>query len=273
MEIRNCFYKVLKLLIGKHWMVGLSYINLAVYKNKMVQLTTQERIWICIQMARLQNAAAVQRLWRQQWPGIVPPHPTTIRGNFRKYQAHCTGLNMSNGRSGRSKTARTAVNIRRVRRSLDRNGNTSSRRNGLSIPKSSFSRIIRKDLNFHPYVLIRRQKLRASDPAQRLAFCERFLNMNAQDIQFLDNLIISDEVAFSMNNVSVNSKRYHQPPLGNPRANFLKSSNSCPPGEFFVSNPRGPGFPGTLNSNKFYTFFTLFKTKIFAQGLPGGGGW
>ena len=66
MEVRNCFYKVLKLLLGKHWMVGLSYIDLAVHKNKMVRLTTQERISICIQMARLQNVAAVQRLRRQQ---------------------------------------------------------------------------------------------------------------------------------------------------------------------------------------------------------------
>ena len=121
MEVRNCFYKVLKLLIAKHWMVGLSYINLAVHKNKMVQLTTQERTWICIQIARLQNAAAVQHLWGQQWPGIVPPHPTTIRRNFRKYQAHGTNLNMNKSRSGRRKTARTTVNIRRVCRSLNRN--------------------------------------------------------------------------------------------------------------------------------------------------------
>ena len=151
MEVRNCFYNVLKLLVAKRWMVGLSYINLVVHKNKMVQLTTQKRIWICIQIARLQNAAIVQHIWRQQWPGIVPPDPTTIRRNFRKYQAHGTSLNMNKGRSGRRKTARRAVNIRRVRRSLNRNGSTSSRRNGLSIPKSSFSRIIRKDLNFHPY--------------------------------------------------------------------------------------------------------------------------
>ena len=204
-EVRNCFYKVLNLLIGQQWMVGLSYIDLAVHKNRMVQFTTQERIWICIQMKRLQNAAAVQRLWRRQWPGIVPPHPTTIRRNFRKYQAHGTSLNMNKGRSGRRKTARTTVNIRRVRRSLNRNCNTSSRRNGLGIPKSPFSRIIRKALNFHPYVLIRRQKLRATDPAQRLAFCQRFFNMNAQDPQLLDNVITSDETVFSMNN-EVNTK-------------------------------------------------------------------
>ena len=88
---------------------------------------------------------------------------------------------------------------------LNRNGNTSSRRNGLGIPKSSFSRIIRKDLNFHPYVLIRRQKLHATDPAQRLTFCQRFLKMNAHDPQFVDNLITSDEAVFSMKN-EVNTK-------------------------------------------------------------------
>ena len=103
----------------------------------MVQLTTQKRIWICIQMARLQNAAAVQ-----QWPGIVPSRPTIIRRNFRKNRSHGTSLNVNIGRSERTKTARTAVNIRRIPRSLNRNVNTSSRQNGLAIPKSSFSRII-----------------------------------------------------------------------------------------------------------------------------------
>ena len=99
MKVRNCFYNVMKLLIAKRWMAGLSYINLVVHKNKMVQLTTQERIWIRIQMARLQNAAAVQRLWRQQWPGIVPPDPRIIRRNFREYQAHGSSLNMNKARS------------------------------------------------------------------------------------------------------------------------------------------------------------------------------
>ena len=43
-------------------------------------------------------------------------------------------------------------------------------------------------------------------------------------------------------------------PSGNPQANFQKASNPDPLGKFFVSNPRGAGFPGTFNFNKFYTF-------------------
>ena len=44
------------------------------------------------------------------------------------------------------------------------------------------------------------------------------------------------------------------PPPGSPWANFQKSSNPGPLGGFFVSNPRMPGFPWTLNLNKYYTF-------------------
>ena len=115
--------------------------------------------------------------------------PINHKKKFPKISSSWYQLEYEQRSQWEEKTARTAVNIRRVRRSLNQNGNTCSRRNGLGIPKSSFSRMIRKDLNFHPYVLIRRQKLRSTDPAQRLAFCQRFLNMNAQDPQFLDNLI------------------------------------------------------------------------------------
>jgi len=48
-------------------------------------------------------------------------------------------------------------------------------------------------INFHPYVLVKRQKLKP----QRLAFCDWFTRMNNQN--YLQNLIISDEAIFSMN--------------------------------------------------------------------------
>ena len=35
----------------------------------MVQLNKDEHVWVCFEMARLQNAYTVQRLWPDCWPG------------------------------------------------------------------------------------------------------------------------------------------------------------------------------------------------------------
>ena len=39
----------------------------------MVQLNKDERVWVCFEMARVQNAHAVQRLWPNSWPGRRAP--------------------------------------------------------------------------------------------------------------------------------------------------------------------------------------------------------
>jgi len=59
-----------------------------------------------------------------------------------------------------ARTARTPENINEIRESLVRDGKRSSRRNGLVLTKSLFLRIIHNDIKFHPYVLIRRKKLK-----------------------------------------------------------------------------------------------------------------
>ena len=33
----------------------------------MVQMNKDERVWVCFEMARVQNAHAVQRLWPNRW--------------------------------------------------------------------------------------------------------------------------------------------------------------------------------------------------------------
>ena len=43
-------------------------------------------------------------------------------------------------------------------------------------------------------------------------------------------------------------------PPGQPLDKFSKTAKSQPPGQISWSNPRAPGFSGTLNFNKFYTF-------------------
>ena len=66
----------------------------------------------------------------------------------------------------------------------------------MNISRSSFSRIVKQDLRFHPYVLIERQELLPNDPEKRLEFCNWFINQSHNDTAFLSNLVTSDEAVF-----------------------------------------------------------------------------
>lgn len=175
---------------------------------KMPRLTLEQRIWICKEMSLLNNASDVLRRCPASWPDITPPTHPTIKRTYNKFCQHGTCLDRIKGISGRRRTARSLENVQRVQESLTENGKNSSRRNGLNMTKSTFNRIT-KELHFHPYVLIKRQKLREDDPDSRLAFCNRFLQTVANDPNFLDTLIVLDEAIFSLNS-EVNTKNVIQ---------------------------------------------------------------
>jgi hypothetical protein len=135
------------------------------------------------------------------------PSKVTIKATFEKFRVReGTCHNLNKGRSGRLRTLRTQENIDVVRQSLLEDVIRSARRNGLGLSRSSFNRIVKMDIKFHPYVLIRRHQLREGDPQQRLAFCNRFVNTVGQNPDFLDQLIVSDEAIFSLNSDEINSR-------------------------------------------------------------------
>ena len=225
----------------------------------MVQLTQDQRIWVCIEMARLGNAKAVQRSWLNRWPGINAPTARTIRQNFKKYSDHGTSLNRNRGNSGRPRTARSVENVARVRRSLQRNGNLSARRNGLGISRASFSRIIRSDLRFYTYVLVKHQELKLQDPVQRLQFCHWFTNKCQEDPTFLSNLISSDEAIFSMNPETnrTNVTQYAKYGEGHPHNHYIEHAQGAPQLLVWVGvtgsgDVLGPHFvEGNLNTREY----------------------
>ena len=123
----------------------------------------------------------------------------TITKTYQKFLQEATCHDLNKGRSGRRRTARTPENIELVRESLTQHGNRSSRRNGLSLSRSSFHRIGNLHNRFLPYVMITRQELRDGDPVQRMAFCNQLVNTVEQNPQFLGKFIVSDEAVFSLN--------------------------------------------------------------------------
>ena len=61
----------------------------------MVQINKDERVWVCFDMARVQNAHAVQRLWPNRWTGKRVPTIHAILKNHIKYRQHGTSLTKS----------------------------------------------------------------------------------------------------------------------------------------------------------------------------------
>ena len=59
----------------------------------MVQLNKDEHVWVCFEMARVQNAHAVQKLWPNCWAGRRVPTIDAILNNYRKHMQHGTSLN------------------------------------------------------------------------------------------------------------------------------------------------------------------------------------
>ena len=61
--------------------------------NCMVQLNKDERVWVCFEIAKVQNAHTVQRLWPNRSPVKRVPTIHAILKNYRKYRQHGTSLN------------------------------------------------------------------------------------------------------------------------------------------------------------------------------------
>ena len=165
----------------------------------MPRLSEDQRIWMCLHHARIQNAAEAKRRWPHRWENAPSPTKQTITKAYQKFLQEATCHDLNKGRSGRRRTARTPENIELVRESLTLHGNRSSRRNGLGLSRSSFHRISKLDIRFHPCVMITRQELRDGDPVQRTAFCNQLVNTVEQNSQFLDQFIVSDGAVLSLN--------------------------------------------------------------------------
>lgn len=227
--------------------------------NKMPRLNKDQRVWICLEFGRTNNAHEVSRRWHRRWPNDQAPTIRTILKTFSKFVNEGTCLNVNKGRSGRLRTARTPEIIEQVRNSLNADGLRSSRRNGLQLTRSSFLRIVHLDIKFHPYVLIRRQKLKQDDPAQRLLFCNRLIQTLAAEPNFLDNLITSDEAIFSLNS-EVNTRNvvcYAERGDGHPEDHYVEFSQGADKIMVWVGLTRqgvvlGPHFiEGRMNTQEY----------------------
>ena len=178
-------------------------------ENMVRQFTGQQRSFMVSKYHRTGSFVQVQRLFRRQFPQAPRlPSKSTIQRNVMKFAQHATVRNRCAEASGRSRTARSAANIVMVQRALHQDPEISSRRNPLpQLSQSTFSRIIRKDIHWHPYRIQKRHGLRPGDTARRTAFCQWLLQ---RPQRMLRETLIVDEANFYMNGsvTTSNVRRY-----------------------------------------------------------------
>ena len=133
----------------------------------------------------------------------------------RKFNEHGSILNRNKGNSGRKITQITENNIAIVQRAITENPAISVRHNETNLSKSTFHRILKKDIRLHPYKMQIKHELQPCDYARRRTFCNWFIS---KDQRFTERLVVTDEAAFSMNGrVNTQNTRFwsNNPPEGN----------------------------------------------------------
>ena len=137
---------------------------------------TPDQKLFCV-MAKTKGATTpqIKEQFTEKWPTMNPPTRKSIF-NFEKQLNDEKNLaDQRKGKSGRRFTVRTQENIQSVKHLLegekdrkpDQPG-SSCRRNMLNISKSSFKRILLKDLGWWPYKILRRQKMSPANAEMRL---------------------------------------------------------------------------------------------------------
>ena len=168
----------------------------------------------------MQNAFRIRFLDRN------PPVRNTILQNVRKYQNTGTSLNRNKSNSQRRRTARNEANIATVRELLEETPRgVSARRNAVAVSKSSFNRITKLDIRWHPYRMHVRHELLPNDLLRRLRYSKWF-NECCRNQNFLQSIIIRDEAGFALNG-EVNSHNVREyAPKGNPPSFNFERTNS-----------------------------------------------
>ncbi|KAF2355920.1 Protein of unknown function DUF4817 [Trinorchestia longiramus] len=178
-----------------------------------MQLTTEQRVFVVATYVRTGSIKQVQHLFAECFPDRRLPCKSVIQNNVRKYQTKVTCLNLNKGCSGRRKTVRTEENSEMVRTIIQENETVSCRKNNSQLSKSSFNRIVKRHLKWHPYKINLRHQLTDNDYVRRENFVRWFLR---KPDRFIDNIIVGDEAAFFMNGEVNNHNVRKYAPQNNP---------------------------------------------------------
>ena len=171
-----------------------------------------------VEYLQSKRTQVTQGRFNRRFPNSRVPHRATILKNVNKYKAYGTSRNRNKEASGHPRTARSQANVQLVTQALQQDPNASARRNNVpNLSKSSFNRITKRDIKWHPYKMNIRHKLEPQDNARRIQYCQWLLQ---QRHNFMNNIVIGDEAVFQMNGHVSNHNVHSYAPKGHPPQNF-----------------------------------------------------
>lgn len=164
------------------------------------------------------NASEAARLYREQVQNGNGPQPEIwpdYRMILRVHHSYMHGR-LPGSRSGRPRQMHDPDDVDLVREEVSRDSSVSVRtiERRIGIPKSQVHRILRQE-GFYAYHLQRVQQLKPADYPKRVAFCQEMLRRHAEDENFFNNILWTDESHFKRCGI-FNTHNYHSWSIGNP---------------------------------------------------------
>jgi len=229
------------------------------------QLTVEQRVFVVSRYMETGSTQAAIDLFTEHFPGVKPPTKHTVLRNVQKYRDHGSSHNRYKGNSGRKATIRTEETIEAVRKLLNDQPTTSTRKNGLGLSQSTFQRIVKNDLKWHPYKNHQRHQLTDKDIEMRTLFSKWFAGYCSNE-HFVSRFVIGGEASFELNgrvnslNTRLFTDKNDLPTFTSDRKKLFLWVGLCGNGSLL-----GPYFfDSDLNDQ---AYLTLFDTKILPSLL------
>lgn len=215
------------------------------------------------------NSFLASRLYAQRYPDRRHPKPEAFESVKERFER--TG-SIKYEKKERTKPITGEENEIMVLTSIVEDPHTSTRKvsRQLNISQTSVSRVIRKH-KFHPYHIKLAQELDEGDFQNRLNFCQWAVDKSAEQPEFLNFVLFTDEATFHKNGY-VNRHNFHYYDTQNPHiirpANFQNRWSLNVWGGIVGSCILGPYFfDGNVNGEEYLRFLrTDFQN--FLENLP-----
>lgn len=166
----------------------------------MERFSLEERIFVVQAYYASNNSVkSTIRKFAEKFGEANKPHRKTVSRIVSKFEE--TGSVKDRPADIHARSVRNQESVQRVREDVSDHPETSIRRRSrqLGIPSTSLHRILHEDLHNRAYKVQLVQELKPTDHQARRDFADRMLEVSAENPEFFDKILFSDEAHFQLN--------------------------------------------------------------------------